>query len=654
MATRTINANAPNTNYQSGLDWVGGIAPTTGDTAIINAAPPNGPLTATNDPITGQSIVLQNNGQFFTAGTTSFDAASTLTDQNGASNLDIQLGNGFVNNGIFVNADYIFIGTQSGQTPTPVLTNNGSLNYSTNLGGGTGFGQYLINGYNSAGNPELTNNGGINVQAAAGANYSASATILPTALTITGVVNGGGGVNIIGSAPNGTTGPAGSSATNASVEFQGAVQGTQTFNLNDAELQFDAGSTGTVNFQDGTSILDLANVTNVAESLVIRGLRTGDAIGLGTTTITRAAYDTTTTQIDLFNASNTMVSALNLQATGTQNFATATFTIVPYSQSAPSVYQQADAAIITTNSPRMQNYLVVNAAAPCYCPGTLIRTDRGDVAVERLAIGDRVITLNGTAQPIKWIGRRAFAGRFIEGRRDILPVCIRAGALGSDLPRRDLWISPLHAMYLNDVLVPASALVNDVSITQEVAVDRVEYVHIELDRHGVIWAEGAASETFVDDFSRAMFHNSHEFAALYPDEAAVPASYCAPRVESGERLAAIRRVIDMRAGIELPGAGEELKGRVDELDGLTLVGWAQNPERPEAPVCLDVFVNGAAVARTMANVFRADLLAAGLGSGCHSFRVRLPKAARTGRIEVRRVSDGAAVGALDRRRAAAA
>jgi hypothetical protein len=48
--------------------------------------------------------------------------------------------------------------------------------------------------------------------------------------------------------------------------------------------------------------------------------------------------------------------------------------------------------------------------------------------------------------------------------------------------------------------------------------EEVEYFHIELDSHDVIIAEGALSESFLDDDSRGMFHNAQEYAALYADE----------------------------------------------------------------------------------------------------------------------------------------
>ena len=185
-------------------------------------------------------------------------------------------------------------------------------------------------------------------------------------------------------------------------------------------------------------------------------------------------------------------------------------------------------------------------ALPCYCRGTSILTDRGEVAVEDLRIGDRVATVFGGFRPIKWIGRRAYAGRFLLGRKDMLPVCFKAGSLGDNLPARDLFVSPLHAMYLEKVLIPASALIDGVAITQAVRRDSVEYFHIELDSHDVIFAEGAPSETFLDDDSRNIFQNAWEYATLYGDEMAPPARFRAPRKEDGFEVERARRGIAAR------------------------------------------------------------------------------------------------------------
>jgi ELWxxDGT repeat protein len=200
----------------------------------------------------------------------------------------------------------------------------------------------------------------------------------------------------------------------------------------------------------------------------------------------------------------------------------------------------------------------------CYCRGTRILTAGGEVAVEDLEIGDRVETSSGALRPIKWIGRRSYGGRFIMGRKEMLPICFKAGSLGAGLPRRELWISPHHAMFIDGVLIEAKDLVNGVSIVQaNGGVEQVEYFHIELDSHDVIVAEGAWSETFIDDDSRAMFHNAPEYAALYPGQSAPAARYCAPRLDQGFELEAIRQKIAERSG----AAGARLS-KVGALRGL--------------------------------------------------------------------------------------
>ncbi|MCK1405118.1 Hint domain-containing protein [Bradyrhizobium sp. 76] len=185
----------------------------------------------------------------------------------------------------------------------------------------------------------------------------------------------------------------------------------------------------------------------------------------------------------------------------------------------------------------------------CYCTGTLILTDGGEVRVEDLAVGDQVITMSGNARAIKWIGRRSYAGRFLIGQKHILPIRINAGAIDENVPKRDLWISPHHAMYLQCALIEARDLVNGVSIVQPVDTDKVEYFHIELDTHDVIIAEGSLSETFIDDDSRGIFDNAHEYSLLYTEEHRDEVRYCAPRRDCGNEVEAARERIESRAGL---------------------------------------------------------------------------------------------------------
>jgi hypothetical protein len=278
----------------------------------------------------------------------------------------------------------------------------------------------------------------------------------------------------------------------------------------------------------------------------------------------------------------------------------------------------------------------------CYCAGTRIATPAGEVPVETLAIADRVVTQSGEVRPVKWIGRRSYGGRFIMDRKDILPICIKAEALDENVPKRDLWISPHHAMYLEGVLIEAKDLVNGVSIAQAEHVEKVEYFHIELDSHDVIVAEGALSETFIDDDSRAMFHNAHDYQTLYPYAPALPARYCAPRHEDGYEVEVARQRIAERAGLRTAANAPALRGCVDMITSSRVAGWAQNVEHPEAPVCLDIYAGGELIGRTLANRYRQDLERAALGSGCHSFAFTPPVGLTMSpdAVEVRRSLDG--------------
>jgi autotransporter passenger strand-loop-strand repeat protein len=280
----------------------------------------------------------------------------------------------------------------------------------------------------------------------------------------------------------------------------------------------------------------------------------------------------------------------------------------------------------------------------CYGRGTRILTDRGEVAVEALAIGDRLVTLSGALAPLKWIGRRSYAGWLAEGNPDIQPIRFKAGALGDNQPSRDLLVSPEHAMYVDGALIPAKLLVNGVTIAPAEAMEEVEYFHLELPEHAVIFAEGALSESFVDDDSRGMFHNAHEFHALYPNAPrGGQAEYCAPRVEDGFALEAARQKLMSRAVRLRPdgsvAALPVLTGSLDRVSRYGVEGWAYEPE---GPVALAVLDNGVAIGRVIADLYRPDLAAAGIGMGRHGFRLVLRHGFSHSvdhRIEVRRVSD---------------
>lgn len=193
---------------------------------------------------------------------------------------------------------------------------------------------------------------------------------------------------------------------------------------------------------------------------------------------------------------------------------------------------------------------------PCFVRGTLVATGRGEVAVEDLREGDLVVLATGGTAPVKWIGRRRVDLRRQGFNPTMRPVLVRAGALGDGLPRRDLRVSPDHALFLDGVLVPAGLLLDGAGIVAA-EMETVEYFHVELPTHAVLLAEGAAAESYLDTGNRGTFSNA-SIVTLAPElpvdaEAVAAAGPCAEMVLGGPVLERIRAAL---AAVVPAAAGE--------------------------------------------------------------------------------------------------
>jgi hypothetical protein len=149
--------------------------------------------------------------------------------------------------------------------------------------------------------------------------------------------------------------------------------------------------------------------------------------------------------------------------------------------------------------------------------GTRILTCRGAERVENLSIGDHVLTLRGE-KPIKWIGRQHFSrGSSSRWPDSVHPIRISRAALADNVPHTDLYLSPMHALLIDDVLIEVKDLVNGTSITRAVpeGMRDIEYFHIELATHEVVLAEGAPVETLLVTSGRESFSNFVEYERLY-------------------------------------------------------------------------------------------------------------------------------------------
>ena len=151
--------------------------------------------------------------------------------------------------------------------------------------------------------------------------------------------------------------------------------------------------------------------------------------------------------------------------------------------------------------------LEVRADVPCFAAGTRLLTDRGAVAVEALGVGDCLRLADGGTAPIIWIGRRPIDCRRHPAPAAVRPVRVAAHAFGDGLPGRDLFLSPDHAIFVEDVLIPIKHLIDGAAIRQ-VATARVTYLHVELAQHQIVLAEGLPVESYLDAGDRAGFSGS--------------------------------------------------------------------------------------------------------------------------------------------------
>ncbi|MDP4033409.1 MAG: Hint domain-containing protein, partial [Pseudorhodobacter sp.] len=166
----------------------------------------------------------------------------------------------------------------------------------------------------------------------------------------------------------------------------------------------------------------------------------------------------------------------------------------------------------------------------CFTPGTLIATPKGEIAVEQLRVGDKVITRDNGIQEIRWMGAKEMGWHDFAGNPHLRPVMVKAGSLGNGLPERDMMLSPNHrllvandrtALYFDEheVLVAAKHLIGGQGIHQVESVGTT-YIHFMFDQHEVVLSNGAWTESFQPgDFSLKGLGNAqrNELIELFPE-----------------------------------------------------------------------------------------------------------------------------------------
>ena len=242
----------------------------------------------------------------------------------------------------------------------------------------------------------------------------------------------------------------------------GTLYGLGSSVVNFGLIEFDAGGSWTIG----------GNIAGLASGQSIDGFALGDKLDLAGVTVTSSSFTTGTLAL------GTSGGTIDLLLPGS-TYTTTQFRVAP----------STDGTAITI---------------ACFARGTRILTTSGERAVEKLTVGDRVVCASGTIAPVVWLGHRRIDCRRHPRPREVWPVRIRPGAFGANTPCRELWLSPDHAVSINEVLVPVRHLLNDGSVAQ-VPVDHIEYWHVELAEHAELLAEGLPAESYLDTGNRAAF-----------------------------------------------------------------------------------------------------------------------------------------------------
>jgi hypothetical protein len=434
------------------------------------------------------------------------------------------------------------IGTGYTITNAGTLTNTGSLGSSVTLGAGavltnastgtivgsglaalvgpSGSSAMVVNaglidpaayGVYLPGGGGVTNAGGTIEGTASGVKIGGGSATVNNAGTIVGGIDfAGTGSNLLVLDPGGVvaSATANPSASNMLELASGASAGTIT-GLGSQFLNF-----GSLQFDTGADWFVAGNTAGLAGQ--ISGFAHRDTIEVDGITVTDSAY------------ANGV-----LTLTDTAGFAT----------------------LAITGNFHTSDFVVTNVAGgaevslACFRAGTRILTDCGEAAVETLRIGDLVHTvLGGTTAPIVWVGRREVDCARHPQPKKVWPVRVAPGAFGPGRPGKELFLSPDHAVHVEQVLIPVKCLINGSTIAQ-VPMDEVTYYHIELARHDVVLAEGLPAESYLDTGDRSNFANGGGPMQMFPDFSARlwEAYGCARLVVTGPELDAARALVNSRA-----------------------------------------------------------------------------------------------------------
>ncbi len=188
-------------------------------------------------------------------------------------------------------------------------------------------------------------------------------------------------------------------------------------------------------------------------------------------------------------------------------------------------FRDSDGNVINT-----MEFTNIENVIPCFTPGTLIATPKGERLVEELGEGDKIITRDNGIQEIRWVGEKKLGWKDLAANPHLKPILIQKGSLGNGLPERDMMVSPNHRMLVandktmlyfeeREVLAAAKHLVNNNGV-HTVETMGTSYLHFMFDNHEVVLSDGTWTESFQPgDYTLQGIGNAQraEILELFPE-----------------------------------------------------------------------------------------------------------------------------------------
>ena len=349
------------------------------------------------------------------------------------------------------------------------------------------------------------------VTAKDGANVTVdvSSTVLG-ALTGSSFTANGGTINITGD--NAISALSGNSykIENGGTINLGTLSTSEISALGGSTITFgDGGGTLVITPASGVTLLTFSNIHDFGN--------TGSTIEIpGSGKVTNATYDSTSNTTSI-----TTDTGITVKVSG------------DYTISNNSLYQQESGGnLYISASPT--NSLGTSAVLVCFLSGSMIRTSKGDVAVEDIQIGDQVVTFDwrnnqDVIRPVIWTGKGHCKVRFdLPDDEAGWPVRVIKNAISDGVPYKDMLITAEHCLFFRDRFVPVRMLVNGVSIFYDKSITSYDYYHVETEQHSVITADGMLTESYLDTGNRSSFRQEGKIATLrgavknWADDAGAP------------------------------------------------------------------------------------------------------------------------------------